>query len=650
MLIDTRNSPFAKVHALDAKDIHWTEGFWKEREAVTLNSMSPHIREKFEDKRPLFHMVENFRIAAGLSEGEHHGTVFDGDFYKWLESAMFAGTDIDAYIDLIGKAQKDDGYISTKQIIAERRGETGVRGRDINEFEVYNFGHLFTAACIHKRLTGKDNFLRIAEKAAANLKQMYEHAAKTGDVKTAVCPSHYMGLIELYRTTGNKDYLETAQLCINLRDKVKNGSDDNQDRIPLREQRKIVGHGVRATYLYAGLADLYLETGDETLLPVLDSCYDNLVNQKLYITGGCGALYQGVSPLDDFVHGGKMHQCFGYEYQLPNITAYNETCAGLGNIFWSYRLFAIRPEARYFDIIERTMYNLALAAVSLDGKKYFYENMLRRTKSLDYRLTWPLTRDDELNCYCCPSNLVRVLAEAQEYCYMLSGDAVYTGLYGSNEAVVTLDKGARFTLVQETGYPFEGDFIFRFKEVKQNQPFTLNIRVPGWVESGSIQCNGALLANIGTAEAGKYYALPIADAANCVVQVHFDMPSRLTVAHSKVEEDTNQACVERGPLVYCIESNGAPGESSLEGLLLPVDAAFTEKPHRIAGVEMTTLETQAVALEKKGYDENALYQTLKPGGVRQVPITLIPYFAWDNCPENGPNGEMKIWLPLYYSL
>ncbi|MDR2477756.1 MAG: glycoside hydrolase family 127 protein, partial [Treponema sp.] len=430
MLIDTRKSPWAKAHPLPQEWIHWKDGLWKERFTVCVNSMVPHIRSVFEDNSGIFHVVENFRVAAGIHDGGHEGTPFgDGDFYKWMEAAVYAAikggdkkleADLEDYVALIGKCQRPDGYLSTKQIISEMKGDSGARNKDINEFEVYNFGHLFTSACVYKRLTGKDSFLSIAAKAADYLGRMYEDAIKTGNVKTAVCPSHYMGLIELYRTTGEKKYLELAALCVNIRDSVKDGTDDNQDRLPLREHRKITGHGVRSTYLYAGLADLYAETGEADFQEVLDSCWENLVTQKMYITGGCGALYQGVSPLWDFLHGGKTHQSFGYEYQLPNITAYNETCAALGSIFWNYRMFTIKPEAVYFDIIERTMLNLALAAVSLDGKKYFYENMLRRTKGLDYKLTWPLERDDQLTCYCCPSNLVRVIAQSMEYAYMVS--------------------------------------------------------------------------------------------------------------------------------------------------------------------------------------------------------------------------------------
>lgn len=652
MLIDTRKSPWAKAHSIPQEAVNWKDGFWKERFDVCVTNMVGHIRNLFEDNRSIFHVVENFRVAAKIHQGDHEGTSFgDGDFYKWMEAALYAAVkgkdkkleeDLEEYVALIGKCQQEDGYLSTKQIISEMKGIKDSRNKDINEFEVYNFGHMFTAACTYKRLTGKDSFLVIVEKAADYLAKMYEDAAKKGIVQTAVCPSHYMGLVELYRTTGEKKYLVLAERCINLRDAVKDGTDDNQDRLPLREHRKIAGHGVRSTYLYAGVADLYAETGEAALLEALNSCWDNMVHQKMYITGGIGALYQGVSPLWDFLHGAKMHQAFGYEYQLPNITAYNETCAALGSIFWNQRMFAIQPEAAYFDIIERTMLNLALAAVSLDGKKYFYENMLRRTRALDYKLTWPLEREDKLTCYCCPSNLVRVIASSAEYAYMVSGRGIYCGLYGASEAEFDLEDGGAFTLVQETEYPWNGKIIFTCKNIRRKDPFTLHLRIPGWLEEGSVSVNGKPLQPLCAKDANSFVSIPVDDPETAKIEARFDMQARLTIAHPKVEEDVNQAAVERGPLVYCVESPDAELET-LDDLLLPGDADFEEIPWEIDGQKITALKTEGIVLEREGYDRNALYQKFSVKGKKKIPFTLIPYFAWDN----RGFGEMRIWLPLY---
>ncbi|MFQ9509802.1 MAG: glycoside hydrolase family 127 protein [Lachnospiraceae bacterium] len=390
MLTDTRKSPFAKLAPIKINDIKWTKGLWKERFDTCATSTVPQLQHMFE-RKDISHVLENFRICAGEAEGDFDGTVFgDGDFYKWMEAAMYTAVktnneemleQLDAYISLIGKAQQADGYLSTKQILGERNNNGACRMADINDFEVYNFGHLFTSACLYKRLTGKENFLKIAIKTADYLENLYEEAAKTGEVQTAVCPSHYMGLIEMYRTTGDGRYLALAKQAIALRDSVKDGLDDNQDRIPLKQHDKIIGHAVRANYLYAGLADLCAEENDEEYRTVLNKVWRSLVDKKLYITGGCGALYNGTSPYGNFFVDQKVHQAYGYEYQLPNITAYNETCASLGAVFWAYRMFQIDPKAEYFDIIERMMLNTNLAAVSLDGKRFFYENMLRRAKN-----------------------------------------------------------------------------------------------------------------------------------------------------------------------------------------------------------------------------------------------------------------------------
>ena len=241
MITDTRKSPGAKVSSISYNDVEWTGGVYKERFDTCADVTVSHLQHMFESKE-ISHVVENFKIAAGEADGEFNGTVFgDGDFYKWMESAVYTAVktnnqklldQLEDYIALFSRAQQTDGYLSTKQIIGERQGNGVSRQGDINDFEVYNMGHMFTSACLYYRLTGRDSFLKVAERAAGYLKNLYEEAARTGEVKTAVCPSHYMGLIELYRTTGKKEYLDLAKLAVELRDSVKEGLDDNQDRIP----------------------------------------------------------------------------------------------------------------------------------------------------------------------------------------------------------------------------------------------------------------------------------------------------------------------------------------------------------------------------------------------------------------------------------
>ncbi len=654
MLADTRKSPSAKAWALPVGAVRWRPGFWLDRFNTDADATIPHILSVFADPESFFHQVENFRIAAGISDGEFRGTPYgDGDFYKLMEGMIYAyaqrrdaETDqlLDSYIALIAAAQQPDGYISTKQIIGERLSNGTVRHGDVNDFEEYNFGHLFTAACMHKRVTGKDNFLAVARRCAAYLHAMYRGILEEGKAQTAVCPSHYMGLFELYRETGDTLYREMGITAIALRDMVKNGTDDNQDRIPLREHRKIVGHAVRSTYLYAGVADLYLETGDETLAPVLDSCWQNLTAAKLYINGGCGALYTGTSPFGLLLNAQYVHQAFGYEYQLPNVTAYNETCGAIGNIFWTYRMFLREPKAKYLDLIERTYYNLVLAAVSLDGKKYFYENMLRRTKTLDYPVMWPVERSDSFQCFCCPTNVSRAIPQSVEYLYQVNADTVWCGLYGASEAEIRLDNGAAFTLVQETDYPWSGAITLTVRDVQTAVPFTLKVRVPGWAESGSITYAGTE-RRLSAADADTYVEIAVPGGQNAAVDVRFDMPARYMEAHEKVEEDTAQVCVMRGPLVYCAEGCDLPG-GGLDGLMLLSGAQFTEEPCQIAGVPVVALRCDAaVTVRSADSDPNALYQPLRTTGLRRQSLRMIPYFAWDN----RGFSDMKIWLPIHYT-
>lgn len=648
MLADTRKSKYAKVSGAEYDQIKWTGGFWKDVVENCAESTVPHLQKMFE-ALDAGHVVENFRICAGEKNGEFGGSDFgDGDFYKWMESQLYSAEQLqdqsrldklDEYIDLIGRAQEEDGYISTKQIIGMRNGTRQGRLGDINEFEVYNMGHLFTSACLYKRITGKENFLDIARKAADFLENMYAEAEKKGEVQTAVCPSHYMGLVEMYRTTGEKKYLDLAHKAIVLRDSVKEGMDDNQDRLPLKEHEKIIGHAVRATYLYAGVADLYAEEGDKEYLDVLHKVWKNMVDTKIYLTGGVGALYNGASPYGDFWNHQLIHQAFGYEYQLPNVTAYNETCASIGLVMWAYRMFLIEPKAEYFDVIERALLNVNLAAVSLDGKKFFYENMLRRAKKLEYKLIWPLTRTEYLISYCCPPNLARMVTQSGEYAYTVSADSVYTGIYGECDAVLTLENGASFTLKQKTEYPYNGKIVFEFENVSCDRPVTLNLRIPKWAEAGSIKV-GAEERKLDKTTRESYQAVHIEKLAGTRVELELEMPVRFTMAHPMVEEDSQLIAVEKGPLVYCIESPDADIRT-LDDICINIHSTFRENKIRIKDREIGVLETEAYQILHEDYDPDELYQSFTGEKKKSIPVRLIPYFAWDN----REYGEMRIWMP-----
>lgn len=671
MLTDTSKSKYAKVTPIGSESMEWTDGFWKDAVDKCTSVTVPHLQNMFEAE-DISHVLENFRICANPDDHRpYDGTVFgDGDFYKWMESAMYAANankdeklfaKLEEYVQLIAKVQLPDGYISTKQIIDERNG-TGGRMKDINEFEVYNMGHLFTAACVYYRITGKDSMLNVAKKAAKWLHGMYLEAKEKDEVQTAVCPSHYMGLIEMYRTTGDMEFLELAKLAVELRDSVKNGLDDNQDRLPLKTHKKIVGHAVRSTYLYAGVADLYAEGGDEEYFEMLKRVWRNMVDKKMYITGGIGAIYNGASPYGYFFAHDLIHQAFGYEYQLPNVTAYNETCASLGLVFWAYRMFLIDPKAEYMDVLERAMLNVNLAAVSLDGQSFFYENVLRRTKKLDYRLIWRLRRAKYILSYCCPPNLARTIAESGEYAYTTSADTVYLGMYGASKAHVKLDN-TEFDLKQSTQYPYDGNIVLTANNITGDNAAKIAIRVPGWVKSGKIAAEGRTI-ELTKKCAGTYIIVDISDLASAEIVIDFDMPVRLTTAHPLVEECVNQVAVERGPLVYCIETPDVEIDT-LDSLLISPSTQFTPVSYQIKDRMVTALECELLCKKKASSGE--LYETLEFDGFDKVKARFIPYFAWDNrsaeddgtydvyaiedkldTPDDMEYDEMRIWLPVAY--
>lgn len=418
-------SPHAQVRTVGLDEVRWTDGFWAQRFDFCRTNMLPNMGRLMEGTN-YTQFFRNFEIAAGLAEGRSRGASFnDGEFYKLIEaaSAVYAATHdefydrhLDRAIAVIAKAQRADGYIHTPVLIANRNGDTNAAPfRDRNNFEVYNMGHLLTAACVHHRATGKTNLLAVALKAADFLDRAFANPSPEL-ARNSVCPSHYMGLIELYRETGDARYLELAKRFFAMRDLVArsgDGGDDNQDRVPFTEQTEALGHAVRANYLFAGAADLFAETGDAATWAMLERVWTNVVQEKLYITGGCGALHDGASPdgSKDQKHITRTHQAYGRDYQLPNTTAHNETCANIGNVLWNWRMFLDTGEARFMDVAELALYNSVLSGGSLDGTNFFYTNPLRVTDPMPVELRWSRTRVPFVSSFCCPPNLVRTLAE-----------------------------------------------------------------------------------------------------------------------------------------------------------------------------------------------------------------------------------------------
>jgi DUF1680 family protein len=639
-------SPHAAVGPVGISEARWTTGFWADRFETCRTATVPAMGRVMEGtERSQF--LHNFRIAAGLAEGKHRGPPWnDGDLYKWLEAvaAVYAVTRdpaldrrMDETIAVIAKAQRADGYLHTPVLIANRNGDAAKPFADRLNFEMYNFGHLFTAACVHHRATGKRALLDVAVKAADFLCRAFEHPSPEL-ARNAVCPSHYMGTVELYRTTGDRKYLALAAKFLDLRDVATGGTDDNQDRVPFRKQTEAVGHAVRANYLYAGAADVYAETGDETLLDPLRKIWANVVTRKMYLTGACGALYDGASPdgSKDQKQIARVHQAYGRDYQLPNSTAHNETCAATGNVLWNWRMLQVTGEAKYADVLELALYNAVLAGVSLDGKRFFYTNTLRQLDTMPAPLRWSRGREEWISCYCCPPNVARTVAEASTYAYGRSDRGVWVHLYGGSSLDTTLPDGRRIKLKQETDYPWDG----RVKVTVESAPpgeTSVFLRVPGRAEGATLTVNGKPVA----ATAGRYAEVRRTWAGGDVVELTLPMKPRLVEAHPLVEEARNQVAVMRGPLVYCVESTDLPKGVGVQTVALPRGVKLTPRfDHGLLGGVAILDGTAEVAAGAAWGGE--LYREFKPSTPRPVGLRLIPYYAW----ANRGKSEMTVWMPL----
>ncbi|MBN2213843.1 MAG: glycoside hydrolase family 127 protein [Bacteroidales bacterium] len=649
-LVNTMKSPYAQLSGVDMDNVKWTNGFWAERFAICRDSMVTGMLGKYMDP-DISHGYRNFEIAAGLKEGEHHGPPFhDGDFYKLFEGlamvyAVTKDPEIDRIMDeiitTIFKAQREDGYIHTPVIIEERK--TGKKSEFENRlnFETYNMGHLMTAACVHYHATGKTTLLDVAKKATDFLYDFYQEASPEL-ARNAICPSHYMGVVEMYRTTRDPGYLELARNLIDIRSLVENGTDHNQDRIPFRKQTKAVGHAVRANYLYAGAADLYAETGDDSLFNALDLIWHDLVEKKLYVTGGCGALYDGISPdgtTYDQSSIQQVHQAYGRDYQLPNITAHNESCANIGNIFWNWRMFLITGEAKYMDIVELTMYNSLLAGVSLDGKRYFYTNPLCVSDDLTYQLRWSKEREEYISyCNCCPPNTIRTISEIHNYAYSLSDEGLWVNLYGGNTLSARLSDDSPLVLTQTTGYPWDGNISILFEEVPE-QELSVFLRIPGWCEKAGIMINDRPASLIPAS--GEYAELRRKWKKGDHIELNLPMKIKLIEANPLVEETRNQVAVKRGPVVYCLESVDIPQEVKIFDISIPANIQLEPVSDTIASSQVMFLEGEALSFNHQSWS-NRLYREISYEKPDSLHIRLVPYYAWGN----RGHSEMTVWLPL----
>ena len=641
-------SPFAKVEATSPGEARWTSGWWADRFELCRTQMIPSM-ERLMTETNYTQFFRNLEIAAGLAEGRSRGAPFnDGDCYKWMEAAcaILAMTRdaalegrLDRIIHIIGRAQRADGYLHTPVLMRARNGDTNaVPFQDRNHFELYNMGHLMTAACLHHRVTGRTNFLSVARKAADFLYETFQGASPEA-ARSSVCPSHYMGLVELYRETGEGRYLGLANQLFELRGQITGGGDDNQDRIPFEQQTEAVGHAVRANYLYAGAADLFMETGGASLWQPLERIWRNVTGQKMYITGGCGALYDGASPYGstDQKQITRIHQAYGYNYQLPNTTAHAETCANIGNVLWNWRMFLITGEARFMDVVELALYNSVLSGVGLDGTNFFYTNPLRVSDPLPTELRWPRQRVPFLGSFCCPPKVARTIAGSGGFAYAMTADAIWVNLYGSSTLKTALGSQT-LELSMETEYPWSGHVRITVNRCGE-RPFALKLRVPGWAKRASVR------VNLGPADwslkPGSYCEVRRGWTAGEVVDLDLPMSTDLIEAHPLVEETLGQVAVKRGPIVYCLESVDLPESvRPLEVSLAPDIRLHARHDQRLLGGAVV-LEGTAVARANSPWP-NQLYRQLQPATPSPIMLRLVPYALWAN---RGP-AEMSVWLPL----
>lgn len=588
--------------------------------------------------------THNFARAAAALRGETvedttpPGFPFDDtDVYKVLEGAAYSlathpdaqlEATLDGLIELIASAQEPDGYLYTARTIAPNAPHPWA-GRERWELEtdasheLYNLGHLFEAAVAHHQATGKRSLLDVAVKSADLLVRTF------GSGDRVIWPGHQiteMGLVKLHRATGDARYLRLAKLLLEARgpgDLPRAGSEYNQSHAPVLEQAEAVGHAVRATYMYSGMADVAALSRDPAYPAALTRLWEDVVTRKLHVTGGIGARREG--------------EAFGAAYELPNLTAYNETCAAIGSVFWNHRMFLLTGDARFIDVLERTLYNGVLSGVSLDGTRFFYPNPLE--SSGDY------ARSPWFGCACCPGNIARFLPVVPGYVYAVRGDAVHVNLYAAGEGRLTLGDGRAVTLRQDTRYPWHGEIRLTVAPPDQGGDFAILLRIPGWARGEVVP--GGLYRFADSHDAvpsvsvnGEpvqlrlqrgYLTVRRVWVAGDVITLHLPMPVRRVEARAEVEADRGRVALQRGPMVFALEGHDNPGGEVLNVRLdkaAKLHAAF--RPDLLGGVVAVT---GRVTRARRHVDGSV---RLEDGA-----FTAIPYATWAN---RGP-AEMLVWVP-----
>jgi uncharacterized protein len=558
--------------------------------------------------------VDNFMFAGKLKSGSFctEYPFDDTDIYKIIEGASYSlqafpdkvlEARIDTLIYYISKAQEPDGYLYTNRTIDSTHlhpwaGKKRWEKDPELSHELYNCGHLYEAAVAHFQATGKRTLLDIAIKNADLLVRDF------GPGKLAYEPGHQiveMGLVKMYRITGKREYLNLAKFFLDIRGK---GSEYSQDHKKVTEQTEAVGHAVRAMYMYSGMADVAAITGEQAYVNALDKIWNDLISKKFYITGGIGAA--------------AGHEGFGPPYDLPNLTAYNETCASIGEVYWNYRLFLLHGESTYYDVLERVLYNGLISGVSLSCDHFFYPNPLA-SEGQHERSEW-------FGCACCPSNICRFIPSVPGYIYALNKDRLYINLFVGSKADIDFN-GNAIEIVQKTSYPWEGKVEITVNPAK-SQSLELAIRIPGWAKNQPVPGN---LYTFNSPDTSKYTITVNGESASYgmdkgyvvisrkwkkgdLVSLDLPMPVRRIRANELVTADQGKVALQRGPLVYCVEWPDFLGEKVLNLTLGDNEKLQAEfKPELLSGISVITNNANFIA---------------------------IPYFAW----ANRGKGEMAVWL------
>lgn len=615
--------------------------FWGQRIKAARDVTIPLAFSKCESEGRYENFVKAAHPSAEYDVSSFMGYSFDDtDVYKTIEGASYVlqtypdkklEAYIDSVLDIVAAAQEKDGYLYTARTINPQKPhkwagkERWVKEESLSH-ELYNLGHMVDAACAHYQATGSRKFLDIARRYA----DCVVREVGPAEGQACVVPGHQiaeMALARLYVLTGERKYLDEAKFFLDWRGKTKVKREYSQSHRPVTEQDEAVGHAVRAGYMYAGMADVAALTGDSAYIKAIDAIWHNIVEKKYYLTGGVGARHSG--------------EAFGANYELPNLTAYNETCAAISMVYLNHRMFLLHGDAKYIDCLERTLYNGVISGMSADGGKFFYPNPLAADGKYGFNHDGSMERQAWFGCACCPSNLCRFIPSMPGYVYATRGDSLYVNLFAGNTATMSVG-GREVTLQQQTQYPWSGDVELKVTPKKEGS-FTMMVRIPGWVrgevtpgglyEYADSAVQGYWVAvngkRIGGSLAKGYLPITREWKKGDVVSLHMDMTPRTVKADSRVSADRGRVAISRGPLVYCAEW----ADNQFDVMHFVIDAkpqfTLTDAPTLAGGV-------------KKLAATGTLLDTGADGKLTATPraITLIPYYAW--C-HRGP-GRMQVWL------